>query len=258
MTIFSIPYYSRLSLLPNDPPAFTIPEAMKGRDKQPQISLDEYPLPDGTWRWVSRSWMIDMRGDGEVQYDGFEYNWFFRSKQWRAEVGKFSAGGLVRRRRWLRLMVKPAARQHALAHVATDADAGAPPDSVSGPSAPGSHPPSVLDALTVDMEEKWRLIWNGPDPEGDWRECHTLMKRLGRDGRKLEVWRAWLSGHRERGDDDATSGAFAKNAVRKQWTEDETPMPSETDYANTSLWRDSITTDRDRISAALCAHVSSG
>lgn len=49
-----------------------------------------------------------MRTDsGEVQHDGFEYNWMFRSHHWHAKVGKLSAGGWVRRRRWIRLMMRP-------------------------------------------------------------------------------------------------------------------------------------------------------
>lgn len=108
-TIFSAPNYSAMSLLPMDPLPFTIPSgATSPRKGQPTVSLSSYPLPDGNWRWVSRTWMVDMRGDGQTQYDGFEYNWFFRGKRWRAEVGRLNAGGWVRRRRWVRLMVRPA------------------------------------------------------------------------------------------------------------------------------------------------------
>ena len=63
------------------------------RSEQPPLSLESYPLPDGNWHWVSRCWMIDMRTDtGEVQHDGFEYNWFFRRHNWRAQIGSFNAG----------------------------------------------------------------------------------------------------------------------------------------------------------------------
>ena len=66
------------------------------------MTLEDYPLPDGSWKWVSRGWMIDMRGDGQVQYDGFEYSRSFRSKHWGPSPGVLSNRGLVRRRRWLR------------------------------------------------------------------------------------------------------------------------------------------------------------
>ncbi|KAF8350060.1 hypothetical protein F5887DRAFT_858528, partial [Amanita rubescens] len=104
LTLFSTRCYSHRSLLPMDPAPFTLPSTSFSRSKQPFKSLNDYQFPDGTWRWVSKSWMIDMRSDsGEVQYDGFEYNWFFRRHHWRAEVGPLSAGGWVRRRRWIRL-----------------------------------------------------------------------------------------------------------------------------------------------------------
>ncbi|KDN50314.1 hypothetical protein RSAG8_01650, partial [Rhizoctonia solani AG-8 WAC10335] len=117
ITIFSIPYYSKLSLLPNDPPPFTVPNEPTGHGKgkygqrttlRAPGGLADYQLPDPTWRWVSKYWMVDMRGDGEVQQDGYEYNWCFRSNGWRASIGSFNAGGWVRRRRWVRLMMRPA------------------------------------------------------------------------------------------------------------------------------------------------------
>ena len=37
--------------------------------------------------------MIDMRGDGEVQYDGFEYARSFRSKKWGPDTGFMSNRG---------------------------------------------------------------------------------------------------------------------------------------------------------------------
>ncbi|KIK93743.1 hypothetical protein PAXRUDRAFT_144397, partial [Paxillus rubicundulus Ve08.2h10] len=112
ITIFSTPFYSRLSLLPTDPQPFTIPSSNNNRARQPNVSLTNYPLPDGTWRWVSKAWMIDMRTDlGGVQHDGFEYNWLFCKKHWHADSGKFGAGAWVRRRRWVRLMMRPAKRK---------------------------------------------------------------------------------------------------------------------------------------------------
>lgn len=98
---FSTPYYSSRSLLPQDPPAFTSPDvgANTGGSTHPDtgentdrssresshqdtgdtpntkhvsknITLETYTLPDPTWRWVSSSWFVDMKGDGEVQHDG--------------------------------------------------------------------------------------------------------------------------------------------------------------------------------------------
>ncbi|KAF8581636.1 hypothetical protein K439DRAFT_1241115, partial [Ramaria rubella] len=113
ITIFSTAYYSSRSLLLHDPPPFTVPDSRESSPFQhphhapPNVTLTTYPLPDPTWRWVSKSWLVDMRGDGDVQHDGFEYNWFFQRCHWRARVGWLSAGGYVRRRRWVRLMIRP-------------------------------------------------------------------------------------------------------------------------------------------------------
>lgn len=137
--------------------------------------------------------MIDMRTDsGEVQYDGFEYNWFFREKHWHAEIGKLSTGAWVRRRRWVRLMMRPA--QHTIAHLE-----GSPSPSTSKCRLPDRpldtsfvsliHPQSeiALDELARSADLKWE------GSEQDWLHCHRLMRMLGRDGRKLELWRIWLS-----------------------------------------------------------------
>jgi len=200
ITIFSTPYYSRFGLLPRDPPPFTIPEAEGRRDKQPKVSLRDYPLPDGSWEWVSTSWMVDMRSDGQVQYDGFEYNWFFRRHKWRPEPGTFSAGGLVRRRRWVRLMMR-------LAHpVSVEQNNGG---DGSMPSIPYSAP---SDNSALELEAEKAMVWRGDID--DWKRCHQLMARLNRDGAKLEVWRDWV-------------GVPPRARPRKVWTEDDHVFPSE-------------------------------
>ena len=164
LTLFSARCYSHRSLLPMDPAPFTLPSASLSRSKQPFKSPDDYQFPDGTWRWVSKSWMIDMRSDsGEIQYDGFEYNWFFRRHHWRAEVGPLSAGGWVRRRRWIRLMMRPA-----------------------------KHPPPEPFTNHVGSSIDEGNIWKGETLEECWDSCRALMKQLDTDGRKLEVWLSWM------------------------------------------------------------------
>lgn len=183
LTLFSTRSYSHRSLLPMDPAPFTLPSASFARSKQPFMSLNDYQFPDGTWRWVSKTWMIDMRSDsGEIQHDGFEYNWFFRRHHWRAEVGPLSAGGWVRRRRWVRLMMRPAKQPNQedeeLADGGTSSDAIANRRTVSIPSRN-----SIVDVGGV---------WRDQSPEENWNRCHALMKQLDRDGRKLDVWLRWL------------------------------------------------------------------
>ncbi|KZO93559.1 hypothetical protein CALVIDRAFT_540016 [Calocera viscosa TUFC12733] len=94
----STPLFSQAGLLPSDPPPF----ATIGPDPIP-CSLEDFQLPSPEWRWVGNGWCVDMRGDGEVQEDGFEYNWWFRRKGWRPRIGFWSSGAYVRRRRWMRL-----------------------------------------------------------------------------------------------------------------------------------------------------------
>ncbi|KAG6911958.1 hypothetical protein DXG01_000206 [Tephrocybe rancida] len=216
MTLFSIPYYSRLGLLPSDPPPFTIPN-VSSKSKQTNISLVDYPLPDGTWRWVSKCWMIDMRSDtGEVQHDGFEYNWVFRTHKWSAEVSAFSAGGWVRRRRWIRLMMRPAIPQHS-----HDQEPGrqSAPITMAGTVWRDASVGSLLPRSTTTPELDPNTAWIENDVEGNWLKCRKIMKHLGRDGRKLELWKAWLAHYHP--DLQSKKMDIAKGKARKvQWTED--------------------------------------
>jgi len=204
-----------------DPLPFTTPDAPSSRSHQPTLTLNSYPLPDGNWRWVSKSWMIDMRHEGEVQYDGFEYNWRFRKHGWR------SHGGFVRRRMWVRLMMKPGKAMKTkkdsregngvgVDDSATSSASGMASSLSNSPS--GAYPGSEMadNPLEQEIEE----VWKG-DPDQDWERCHSLMKRLGRDGRKIELWRLWLGGRIVGKGDVPVAGKM------KQWREDEHPLPND-------------------------------
>ncbi|KAI0361611.1 hypothetical protein OH77DRAFT_1469432 [Trametes cingulata] len=189
--VFSTPYYSALTLLPLDPPAFTIPTADPSpRKKQPTVSLEDFPLPDGSWKWVSRAWMIDMRGDGQVQYDGFEYSSSFRSRKWGPNPGFMSHRGLVRRRRWIRLMMRPAPvpRDDAGSVFSIPGALSLLPQLVHNEEG-ATRPPSVI-LTAIDEGEGAAAVWRGDGD--DWERCHTALRRLSRDGRKLELWASWL------------------------------------------------------------------
>ena len=232
-TLLSTPYYSHLGLLPHDPPPFTVPEADGRRDKQPQVSLHDYPLPDGTWRWVSTSWMVDMRSEGEVHYDGFEYNWLFRRHKWHPEPGWLSAGGWVRRRRWVRLMMRPAQRHHA----ATEQSDKSIPSTNSSSTRYSVMP----DSSALDLETEKVMVWRG-DPD-DWNRCHHLMARLNTDGTKLELWREWL-------------GVSPRIRQRKVWSEDDYSVPLEMVNSGSSVRAPALEeTQRESLATVVHDHV---
>ncbi|KAJ7492614.1 hypothetical protein FB451DRAFT_1219036 [Mycena latifolia] len=221
LKIFSTLYYSPLSLLPTDPAPFTIPHPSSKDSKQPDVSLAVYPLPDGAWRWLS-PWMIDMRSDsGEVQHDGFEYNWIFRTHKWHPEAGTMS---WVRRRRWIRLMMRPAKKDTKKLKLDDSSLTPITPaaSTKNRYSVASSFPPSVLESqveedpfFEVDVDE----VWLSDDADANWERCRVAVRRAGRDGRILELWRRWL------GDEPDTRDTKGK---RKQWTEDDDPVPDET------------------------------
>jgi len=164
-------------------------------------------------------------GSGEVQYDGFEYNWRFRPHKWTANVGKLGGGALVRRRRWVRLMMKPAR--------AIEEKSGA--DGGGGLHTGRSINPSIVrttsdvpnNVASLDVLD----VWRGHDVEQDWTRCHALMKRLGRDGRKLELWRKWLSGYCS---EHTQLGHLLRKGkqIQKEWIEDSGLLSSEVGWEN--------------------------
>lgn len=67
--------------MPNDPPSFTVPPEY-AHDAETSITphnLSDYQLPNASWVWVSKSWLVQMGGNGS-SVDGYEYNWWFRQK----------------------------------------------------------------------------------------------------------------------------------------------------------------------------------
>lgn len=63
------------------------------------MDIENYQLPDPTWEWVSKEWMIDMTGD--VDEAGWQYALKFHGAVWHGNYKHFRS--FVRRRRWLRL-----------------------------------------------------------------------------------------------------------------------------------------------------------
>ncbi|KAI9279187.1 hypothetical protein BY458DRAFT_584984 [Sporodiniella umbellata] len=63
------------------------------------MNTANYQLPDPTWQWVSKDWMIDMTED--VDEVGWQYSLKFHGADWHGNYKHFRS--FVRRRRWIRL-----------------------------------------------------------------------------------------------------------------------------------------------------------
>ncbi|KAG1050713.1 hypothetical protein G6F43_007029 [Rhizopus delemar] len=63
------------------------------------MNIENYQLPDPTWQWVSKNWMIDMTDD--VDESGWQYALKFHGADWHGNYKHFRS--FVRRRRWIRL-----------------------------------------------------------------------------------------------------------------------------------------------------------
>jgi len=159
-TLFKTPHYSQASLLPNDLPPFQVYDILR-QGPWAVSSLDDYTLPSPLWIWISRFWMVDMRGDGEVDANGWQYGRTFGSATWRPHPKPFSRGGWVRRRRWVRLMTKPV--------------------SVVEPARA-----RVFGNTSVDPTGLWR------GDADDWTRCRHALKSQTTDGQRLDLWKAWL------------------------------------------------------------------
>jgi hypothetical protein len=99
-------------------------------------------------------------------------------------------------------------------------------------------------------------VWRG-DPEEDWTRCHALLKRVGRDGRRIELWKTWLGSLLDSDSDSArrTEGYAPRD---KQWTEDSGLLPFEVEAADTQhTSRLVLNVDRQAITTVIKAHVSS-
>jgi len=108
--------------------------------------------------------MVDMRGEGEVDANGWQYGRTFTTTTWRPSVKSFSRSGWVRRRRWVRLMMKPA---QAFEKSETE-------------------PPIPNNPALSAAGDVWK------DDDNDWDRCRRAIKAQPTDGQKLELWSAWL------------------------------------------------------------------
>ncbi|CAG8618593.1 5052_t:CDS:10 [Acaulospora colombiana] len=192
----------------------------------PYTSLADVQLPSADWAWQGPEWLIDMAGDGMTSYDGFQYNNHFQDKGWKPIAPKWHSYVLtcVRRRRWLRLMVylpsivssDSKGTYHSPAtHIPTASEPATPHPGVTpiSPTIGGwREVEEPRDPLT-DVSDIWR------GDEHDWDRCHTALKLLRSDGRKLELWSAWIDPPEEEEEGGMLAG-IRPSLEKQRWTED--------------------------------------
>ncbi|CAG8458571.1 hypothetical protein RhiirA5_405733 [Rhizophagus irregularis] len=128
--VFGLPKFSSKALNQIDPHTWT-----DKNQKYSPMDIHNYQLPDPTWEWVHKEWMIDMSGD--IDEEGWEYALNFHNSSWHGCYQPFRS--FVRRRRWIRLRCKKGVKDN------------------STPSIPArSHVNS--DAKTDDFEELWQNV----------------------------------------------------------------------------------------------------
>lgn len=112
--------------------------------------------------------------------------------------------------------------------------------------------PSVSPSRSAASSIAPGFIWQG-DGGDDWERCHDYLRSLTRDGKKLEAWKSWLGLHgvpEGEGEKEIVGGV---NIDKKQWTEDEGPLPSQ---ALASVVDVGAIPPREWIVAAIRGHVS--
>ncbi|CAG8609430.1 16380_t:CDS:10 [Funneliformis mosseae] len=95
--LFGLPKFSSKALNQVDPNSWT-----DRNQKYSPMDIYNFQLPDPTWEWVHKEWLIDMSGD--VDEEGWEYAFNFHSSSWHGCYQPLRS--FVRRRRWIRLRRK--------------------------------------------------------------------------------------------------------------------------------------------------------
>jgi len=117
-----------------------------------------------------------------------------------------------------------------------------------------SLPPSASSSRSATSSIAPGFIWQG-DGGDDWERCHDYLRSLTRDGKKLEAWKLWLGLHcavEGEGERDNVDGV---HVIKKQWTEDESLLPSQTLVTSPRVVNVSTTPPREWIIAAISEHM---
>jgi len=179
----------------------------------------------------------------------------------------------VRRRKWLRLMVY-------LPSLVTSDSKGVfhPPSHIPSASEPTSPFPtgsSSADLTTGKLASSSPMssknykgpefdvleIWRGN--EHDWSRCHTALKTLHSDGRRLELWKSWIGDQGDQEEDILAMVRLSNERKGVCWTEDQNmtvkseQVPISQIIADEPLNVDSSRAPRAFLAKVLSEHVSS-
>ncbi|KAF9951387.1 hypothetical protein BGZ72_007094 [Mortierella alpina] len=180
------PNFSSKSLLPVDPDEWT-----DQFFESSAMDTSDYGLPDPTWEWVHKSWLVDMTGD--VDEDGWEYAMTFHGSPWHGNYEIFRS--FARRRRWLRLRKRkgktlgkarslPERTYPSSVHAATWAKVDASPLDLEEPS---PFPPVDQDPATSGDNTNAPVSGSLPVPlpRSNPVDLYKILKKARSDREKL-------------------------------------------------------------------------
>ncbi|KAF9984813.1 hypothetical protein BGZ75_003601 [Mortierella antarctica] len=180
------PNFSSKSLLPVDPDEWTDQSF-----ESSAMDTSDYGLPDPSWEWVHKSWLVDMTGD--VDEDGWEYAMTFHGSPWHGNYEIFRS--FARRRRWLRLRKRkgktfgkaralPERTYPSSVHAATWAKVGASPLDLEDPSPfPSIDQDPVGDKVNANTAGSGGLA--APPARSNPVDLYKILKKARSDREKL-------------------------------------------------------------------------
>ncbi|KAK3812166.1 MAG: hypothetical protein J3Q66DRAFT_349576 [Benniella sp.] len=178
--ILGAPKFSSKSLLPIDPDEWT-----DQNFNTSAMNTTDYALPDPSWEWVHKSWLVDMTGD--VDEDGWEYAMTFHGSAWHGSYEVFRS--FARRRRWLRLRRKKGK-----------------PTGKPGPLPERAYPTSVQSAAWTKLDVSQSYLDDpspfppddsatDEDPQGSGRGGSSSQPR---DSKKVDLYKAMKKARSDR------------------------------------------------------------
>jgi hypothetical protein len=155
----------------------------------------------------------------------------------------------VRRRRWIRLMMRP---RKARLHGASESSTSSTSEHYSMTS------PNLINLSDLPhAHEITESVWQGD--ECDWSRCRLLMLRYGQDGRKIDLWKIWLGFCRSVDQDQSCiSEKLGKGkGKQRQWTDGDGPFTPEFSEPDIASYPSMTLPPREYLVPVLRQHVSS-